>query len=253
MPTNFYIPHLPQRPKKPRDRGLTMAMDKGLAIRQVEDFLSVAKEYVDIVKLGWATSYLTPNLQEKIELYHKNDVQVYFGGTLLEIFLVRNSYELFKDILKKFGLKTVEISTGSINLSDKELLKYIEDLAKDYTVLVEVGSKDPKKIIPPYKWVEKIKACLSAGAWKVITEARESGTVGVFLETGDIRSDLIDEILHYVSYDNLIFEAPKKKQQVWFIKKLGTNVNLGNIAPDEVIPLETLRLGLRGDTFNTFL
>ena len=253
MPKNFHIPHLPERPEKPRNSGLTMAMDKGMAIRQVEDFLSVAQEYVDIVKLGWSTSYLTPNLKQKIELYQNANIQVYLGGTLLEVFLVRKSYELFKNILKEFGIKTVEISTGSLQLSDEEVLRYIEDLAKDHTVLVEVGSKDPKKIIPPYKWVEKIKACLNAGAWKVITEARESGTVGVFLETGEIRSDLIDEILHYVSYEDLIFEAPKKKQQVWFIKKLGPNVNLGNIVPEEVIPLETLRLGLRGDTFNSFL
>ncbi len=253
MATNFFISHLPERPSKPRELGLTMAMDKGLALRQAEDFISVAGEYVDLIKLGWSTSYLTPKLKEKIRFYKENNINVYLGGTLLEVFLVRNSYNLFKDILKEFELDTVEISTGSIQLSDEEILTYIEDLAKDYRVLVEVGSKDPKKIIPPYLWVEKIKRFRSAGAWKIITEARESGTVGVFLETGEIRSDLIEEILHYVSYEELIFEAPKKAQQVWFIKQLGPNVNLGNIAPEEVIPLETLRLGLRGDTFHTFL
>ena len=253
MSMNFFIPHLPERPKKPRNKGLTMALDKGLALAEVESFLSVASDYVDIVKLGWSTSYLTPNLKEKIKLYKSADIQVYLGGTLFEVFLIRNAYEQFKKLLDKFELELVEISVGSIQLPENELLKYIQDLAKNYRVLTEVGSKDPTKIMAPYKWVQKIKDCRTAGTWKVITEARESGTVGVFRETGEIRADLLEEILDHIPAEELIFEAPQKKQQVWFIKKIGTNVNLGNISPDEVIPLETLRLGLRGDTFYTFL
>ncbi len=253
MGVNFHIPHLPERTKKPREQGLTMVLDKGLSLRQVEDFLSVCEAYVDMVKLGWCTAYLTPHLKAKIQLYKEANIHVYLGGTLFEVFVVRKAYEQFKKILDDFGLETAEISTGSLNLPEEERLAYIRDLSKNFRIITEIGSKDPSVELPPYKWVQAIKASLEAGAWKVITEARESGTVGMFRESGEVKKGLVLEILDQIDQHHIIFEAPKKSQQVWFIKQLGSNVNLGNIAPDEVIPLETLRLGLRGDTFFTFL
>ncbi len=230
-----------------------MAMDKGLSVRQAEDFMAVAHPHVDIVKLGWCTSAVTPNLKEKLAVYQQYEIPFYFGGTMLEAFYIRGQFDDFRKILEQYGASYVEVSDGSIEIDDKEKCGMITTLAKDYTVLSEVGSKTAGKIIPPYKWVEMIQRELDAGSWKVIAEARESGTVGMFRADGAVRSDLIEEILHEVPGDKILWEAPQKAQQVWFIKLLGSNVNLGNIAPHEVIPLETLRLGLRGDTFHTFL
>jgi phosphosulfolactate synthase len=253
MTMNFHIPYLPARTRKPRDKGLTMVLDKGLPLRQVEDLLSIAGEYIDLVKLGWATAYLTPHLKAKIQLYKEAGIKTFFGGTLLEVFLVRNAYKDFKRILDEYQMEVVEISSGSIKLKDEERLNLIRDLSQDRIVLTEIGSKDPSEVLPPYKWVQSIKESLEAGAWKVITEARESGTVGMFQEDGSVKQGLVQEIVDQIAFDHIIFEAPQKSQQAWFIKQLGANVNLGNIAPEEVIPLETLRLGLRSDTFHTFL
>ncbi len=251
---NFEIPNLPKREQKPnRNLGITMVMDKGLSLREVENLLEIGHDYIDLIKLGWATSYVTPKLKEKIALYHSANIPVYFGGTLLEIFYVRKSEHLFEKILEDYKITHVEISSGSLDLSDNEKLGLISKYSKNYTVLSEVGSKDPNKEMAPYKWVECIKNELQAGSWKVITEAREGGNVGVFRSGGEVRDGLVDEILHSIPYENLIFEAPKKEQQVFFIKLLGSNVNLGNIATNDVIGLETLRLGLRSDTFFTFL
>jgi len=232
---------------------MTMAMDKGLSLREAEDFMSVSAEYVDVVKLGWATSYVTPNLKEKIAVYHNVGIPVYLGGTLLEAFIVRNQFEEYLRILDEFKLTYAEVSDGSIELPHDEKCEYIHKLSKIVTVLSEVGSKDAEKIIPPYKWIQLMNKELEAGAWKVIGEAREGGNVGLFRSNGEIREGLVDEILTQIPFEKIIWEAPQKSQQVWFIKLLGTNVNLGNIAPNEVIPLETIRLGLRGDTFNQFL
>lgn len=249
---NFSLSHLPERTTAPRQHGITMAMDKGLSLNEARDFMSVASPYVDLVKLGWATSYLTPNLEEKIEVYHNAGVHVYLGGTLLEAFIVRNQFQDYLNLVDRLGLKYAEVSDGSITLPHAEKCKYIETLAKKVTVLSEVGSKDAEKIIPPYKWIKLMQDELNAGAWKVIGEAREGGNVGLFRSTGEVREGLVDEILTQVPFEKIIWEAPQKAQQVFFIKLLGTNVNLGNIAPAEVIPLETIRLGLRGDTFSTF-
>jgi phosphosulfolactate synthase len=232
---------------------MTMAMDKGLSLREAEDFMSVCSEHVDVVKLGWATSFVTPKLKEKIDLYHSAGVPVYLGGTLLEAFIIRNQFEDYLRVLDKFGLRYAEVSDGSIELPHDEKCNYINRLSSDVTVLSEVGSKDAEKIIPPYKWIQLMNKELEAGAWKVIGEAREGGNVGLFRSSGEVREGLVDEILTQIPFEKIIWEAPQKAQQVWFIKLLGTNVNLGNIAPNEVIPLETIRLGLRGDTFNTFL
>lgn len=244
---------LPVRTTKPRQEGYTMAMDKGLSLREVEDFISIAGEYVDIVKLGWATSYVTPNLKDKLKLFKDAGIPTYFGGTLFEAFIVRGQFDDYRKILDKYDMTFAEISDGSIDLGHDEKCEYIRKLAEQVTVLSEVGSKDDTKIIPPYKWIQLMQAELDAGAWKVIGEARESGNVGLFRSTGEVRSGLVEEILTKIPFEKIIWEAPQKTQQVWFIKLLGANVNLGNIAPNEIIPLETIRLGLRGDTFDHFL
>jgi phosphosulfolactate synthase len=250
---NYELKNIPERTSKPRQTGFTMVMDKGLSLREAEDFLSVASGYVDVVKLGWATSYLTPNLKEKLAIYRSAGIPTYFGGTLFEAFIVRNQFEDYLRALDKFDITYAEVSDGSLEMPHEEKCEYIRKLATKVTVLSEVGSKDDQKIIPPYKWIALMQAELEAGAWKVIGEAREGGNVGLFRSTGEVRSGLVEEILTKIPNEKIIWEAPQKAQQVWFIKLLGANVNLGNIAPNEVIPLETIRLGLRGDTFDHFL
>lgn len=250
---NYTLSKIPERSKKPRQSGLTMVMDKGLSLREVEDMLSVSSDHMDIIKLGWATSYVTPNLMEKIELYHSANIPVYLGGTLFEAFIIRDQFEDYVRVLEKYNLKYAEVSDGSIVLDHDVKCDYISKLTQHVTVLSEVGSKDAAKIIPPYKWIEQMQKELDAGAWKVIGEAREGGNVGLFRDSGEVRQGLVEEILTQIPNEKIMWEAPQKAQQVWFIKLLGTNVNLGNIAPNEVIPLETIRLGLRGDTFDFFL
>ncbi|QMU31327.1 phosphosulfolactate synthase [Adhaeribacter radiodurans] len=250
---NYHLSHLPERDAKPREKGCTMAMDKGLSIREVEDFIEVAGEYVDLVKLGWATSYVVPNLKRKLEVYRSAGLPVYFGGTLFEAFIIRNQFDEYRRLLDSFQMDIAEVSDGSIELNHEQKCEYIRLLSDQVTVLSEVGSKDDQKIIPPYKWISLMQAELDAGSWKVIGEAREGGTVGLFRSTGEVRSGLVEEILTKIPFEKIIWEAPQKEQQVWFIKLLGANVNLGNIAPNEVVPLETIRLGIRGDTFMDFL
>lgn len=248
----FSINNLPKRSEKPRKEGITLVLDKGYSVREVEDFCSVCADYTDVVKLGWGTSYVTPNLEDKIKVYTNAGIPVYFGGTLFEAYLLRDQLGAYRNLLDKYEIKSLEVSNGTIWISDEKKQKIIKELSKDYTVYSEVGSKNPNEIIPPYKWVNVIKQELDAGACKVICEARESGTVGVFRPNGEVRSGLIEEITDQIPVENLIFEAPQKEQQVWFIRKYGSNVNLGNIQPEEVIPLETLRLGLRSDTLMDF-
>lgn len=250
---NYHLDKIPNRAMKPREKGLTMVMDKGLSVRQAEDLVEVAGDHTDIVKLGWATSYVSVNLQKKLDAYKAAGIPVYFGGTLFEAFIIRNQFEDYRKILSKYDLEYVEVSDGSITIPHEEKCNYIEILSKEYKVLSEIGSKDADIIIPPYKWIKLMKKELEAGSYKLIAEARESGNVGIFRGTGEIRSGLIEEILTEIPQETIIWEAPKKSQQVWFIKSLGCNVNLGNIAPQEVVSLETIRLGLRGDTFHLFL
>ncbi len=250
---NFSLNNIPAREQKPRQNGMTMVMDKGLSIREAEDYLSVANPYSDIIKLGWGTSHVTPNLMDKLDVYREAKLPYYFGGTLFEAFIIRNQFDEFRRVLDKYKLEFAEVSDGSIDIPHDEKCEYIRKLSEQVTVLSEVGSKDDQNIIAPYRWIELMNAEIQAGSWKVIAEARESGSVGIYRETGEVRQGLIDEILTQIPYENIIFEAPQKAQQVWFIKLLGTNVNLGNIAPADVIPLETIRLGLRGDTFSHFL
>lgn len=250
---NYDLLYLPERTAKPRQSGMTMVMDKGLSTIEVENMLSVSGQYIDIVKLGWATSYVTPNLSEKLAVYKAHNIPVYFGGTLFECFIVRDQLADYKRALNKYGIAWVEVSDGSIEIPHDRKCEYIAELAKDFNVLSEVGSKDAEKIIAPYKWIAMMKNELAAGSKKVIAEAREAGNVGIFRGTGEVRSGLVDEILTQIEAESIIWEAPLKAQQTWFIKLLGANVNLGNIATNEIIPLETLRLGIRSDTFLHFL
>ncbi len=253
MESNYFLNNLPERTSKPRSQGYTMVMDKGLSLREVSDLIEVSGEYIDIVKLGWATSYVSPNLKDKLKLYSEAGIPCYFGGTLFEAFVIRDQFDDYRKVLDKYQIKHAEVSDGSIEMNHDDKCEYIKTLSEQVTVLSEVGSKDAAKIIPPYKWIEQMQTELEAGAWKVIGEARESGNVGLFRDSGEVRQGLVEEILTQIPMEKIIWEAPQKAQQVWFIKLCGSNVNLGNIAPNEVIPLETIRLGLRGDTFNHFL
>lgn len=250
---NYSLKNIPERPQKPRETGYTMVMDKGLSIREVEDMISTCGDLIDIVKFGWGTSYVTKNLEEKIAVYKSANIPVYFGGTLFEAFIVRDQFSDYQKLLDKFGLEYCEVSDGSLELDHDKKCEYIKTLSDQVTVLSEVGSKDAEKIIPPYKWIELMRKELDAGSWKVIGEAREAGNVGLFRASGEVRSGLVEEILTQIPSDKILWEAPQKAQQVWFIKLCGTNVNLGNISTNDVIPLETIRLGLRGDTFDFFL
>lgn len=250
---NYHLNNIPERTQKPRNEGFTMVMDKGLSLREVEDLIETSGPYIDIVKLGWATSFVTPNLKEKLAKYKEAGIPCYFGGTLFEAFVVRDQFDDYRKVLDEYGLEYAEVSDGSLEMDHEKKCEYISTLSSQVTVLSEVGSKDAAKIIPPYKWIEQMQTELDAGAWKVIGEARESGNVGLFRDSGEVRQGLVEEILTQIPKDKILWEAPQKAQQVWFIKLCGTNVNLGNIAPNEVIPLETIRLGLRGDTFDYFL
>lgn len=239
---------LPGRPPKPRQVGVTHVIDKGLTLAGVEGMLDACGDFIDIVKLGWGTSYVTRNLRDKLAVYESADIPVVLGGTFWEVCAAQGKLDDWRRWVHDLGLRHVEVSDGTISIPHEAKLEHIASLAHDFVVLSEVGSKDLQTVIAPYRWVELIEAELRAGAWKVITEARESGTAGIFRGDGEVRMGLIDEIVHAVDPNRLLFEAPQKAQQVWFIRKFGPNVNLGNIPPDEVIPLETLRLGLRADT-----
>ncbi|RYY26567.1 MAG: phosphosulfolactate synthase [Chitinophagaceae bacterium] len=250
---NFNLTQIPERTLRPRTHGITMVMDKGLSIQEVHNFLSISTPHIDIVKLGFGTSYVTPNLREKLEVYRSNNIPIYFGGTLFEAFLIRNQFDDYVSICKDYGVSFMEVSDGSVNIPHAEKCGYIEKLTKHGTVLSEVGSKDAAHIIPPYKWIELMQAELSAGSTYVIAEAREAGNVGIYRGSGEVREGLVQEILTQIPEQKIIWEAPQKSQQLYFIELIGCNVNLGNIAPTEVIPLEAMRIGLRGDTFDLFL
>ena len=250
---NYTLNNIPERTQKPRNSGITMVMDKGLSIREIEDFLEVSGSHTDIVKLGWATSYVTPNLEKKLQVYKEAGIPTYFGGTLFEAFAIRNQFDDYRRVLDKYGMQYAEVSDGSMDIPHDEKCEYIRKLSEQVTVISEVGSKDAAKIFAPYKWIALMKAEIEAGSWKVIAEGREAGNVGVFRPNGTAHTMLINHIIARVDPKQILWEAPQKNQQVWFIKLFGANVNLGNIAPNDMIPLECLRLGLRGDTFFDFL
>lgn len=250
---NHKLTYLPKRSAKPREKGVTMMMDKGLSVNEARNFVEGSGHLTDVVKFGFGTSLITPNLEEKIKIYKDAGIRPYFGGTLFEAFFVRKKYDEYKRFVDKFGIDLVEVSDGSIIIPHDEKCEVIQDLSKNYTVLSEVGSKEAGILISPAKWVKMMTNELEAGSWKVIAEGRESGSVGIFRPNGQPHKILINKIIAKVKPEQILWEAPNKTQQVWFINLFGANVNLGNIAPYEVIPLECLRLGLRGDTFFNYL
>jgi phosphosulfolactate synthase len=239
---------LPERSEKPRQQGLTHVLDRGLSVSDIDGLAEVAGDYVDVVKLGWGTALATRNLEAKLERYRHHGMAVVFGGTLTELAIAQGRLDALVDWLRELGIDHIEISDGTIELRHDDKVALIERLASEFTVMSEVGSKDDTRIMAPYRWVEQIEQELEAGAWKVIAEARESGTAGIFRHDGEVRMGLIDEIVHAIAPDRILFEAPRKDQQVWFVRRFGANVNLGNIAPDDVLALETIRVGLRSDT-----
>jgi phosphosulfolactate synthase len=242
----------PARSSKPRERGLTHVIDRGLSLAAIDGLMETAGESVDIVKLGWGTAIVTGNLEAKLALYASYGVPVVLGGTLTEVAIQQGRVEGLVRWLHELGLRHVEISDGTIEIEPQAKAELIAQLAQEFTVLAEVGSKDAHAIMAPYVWIERIKSDLQAGAWRVIAEARESGNAGIFRADGEVRSGLIDEIAHAIDPGLLIFEAPRKDQQVWLLEFFGHECNLGNIPPEEVLPLETLRLGLRSDTVGRF-
>jgi phosphosulfolactate synthase len=239
---------LPPRTTKPRQNGITHVLDSGLSVAGAEGMLEVAGGFVDLVKLGWGTAVVTGNLEAKLARYREAGIPVMFGGTLTELAIAQDRLDALVARLHELGLDHIEISDGTINIEHDRKLELISTLAKEFTVLSEVGSKDDTRIMAPYRWVEQIESELEAGAWKVIAEARESGRTGIFRHDGEVRMGLIDEILHAVPAEKVLFEAPLKDQQVWFVRRVGPDVNLGNISPEETLSLETIRVGLRADT-----
>jgi phosphosulfolactate synthase len=247
------FPGLPARSKKPRSNGLTMVLDKGLSSTQASNVAEIGVDSVDIVKFGWGTSLVTPNLEKKIAIFKNAGIECYFGGTLFEWFIVRDRLEDFLRLVDRYEFTYIEVSNGTIWIDVDEKAALIEKLARNYTVFSEVGSKNPANVMPTETWIRMIKTELQAGASKIICEARESGTVGLFGADGQVKTTMIDAITASVDPSKIMFEAPNKDQQTWFVKKFGTDVNLGNINPWDIIALETIRLGLRSDTFMHFL
>ena len=227
-------------------------IDRGLSVAEVDGLLEVAGDSVDIVKLGWGTALVSANLKPKLERYSARGIPVVLGGTLTELAIRQGRVEGLIGWLRELGLRHVEVSDGTIALREGVKSELIGRLCGEFTVLAEVGSKDSDFIMAPYVWVEQIERDLEAGAWKVIAEARESGTAGIYRADGEVRTGLIDEIVHAIDADKLIFEAPRREQQVWLLHRFGTECNLGNIAAADVLSLETLRLGLRSDTVERF-
>jgi len=251
MPSFDGFLDLPPRPGKPRTEGLTHVIDKGLNLREIEGMFDTAGQYVDIVKLGWGTAWVTGNLRRKLDVLRGKPVVI--GGTFFEVVYARDRLEDYKRWLGRLGIGHVEISDGTVEIPRDRKLELIADFARDFTVLSEVGSKDSEVVFAPYLWVQWIQEELEAGAWRVIAEGREGGTAGIYRPSGELRTGLVDEIAHSIDFHDLVWEAPTKASQAWFIKHFGPEVNLGNIPPDEVIPLETLRLGLRADTLKEVL
>lgn len=244
---------LPARPAKPRQSGIAHVMDKGLTRAQIDGLVETAGAYVDIVKLGWGTSYVTRNLKQKLEQYRGHGIPVVCGGTFFEVVYGHGKLAQYKPWLQHFGFTHVEISDGTLDIPRDEKLALIADFARDFVVLSEVGSKDSSVEFTPEEWVQWIREEKEAGAWKVITEGREGGTSGIYTPKGEMRTDIVGDIAGAIAPADLIWEAPSKAAQAWFIKQFGPEVNLGNIPAEEVIALETLRLGLRGDTLQQFL
>lgn len=252
---NYNLSSIPERTSRPRSFGLTVISDKGMSIAETENLLAVGKPYIDMVKLAFGTALVTPQIREKVKLYQSNNVPVFFGGLLFEAFVIRGQYNDYIKLLEEFELSFIEVSDGAISISHEEKCHYIKTLSEIGTVISEVGSKDKDKVkvTPPYQWINMMQAELDAGSAYLIAEAKETGTEGVYRNSGEVREGLVEEILTRIPGERIIWEAPEKDQQLYFIRQLGCNANLGNIEPREVIPLETMRLGLRSDSFDLFL
>jgi phosphosulfolactate synthase len=252
---NVKLRQMPERTAQPRETGLTIISDKGLSLQDTENLLSVAGPHIDMVKLAYGTAFVTPGLKEKIRLYQSHQIPVYFGGILFEAFLVRNQVQDYLKLLEQFNISFIEISDGSVNISPQKKCDYIREFSRSLTVISEIGSKDKDKvqITPPYKWIQMIQSELDAGSRYVVAESKESGDVGIYRDSGEVREGLVEEILTKIPAGNMIWEAPRKDQQLYFIRLLGCNANLGNISPIEVIPLEAMRIGLRSDSFEFYL
>lgn len=250
---NFDIPFIPERTSPPRESGLTMMMDKGLSLKEAEHFCESSADFTDLVKFGFGTALITKNLHEKIRIYREAGLEPYFGGTLFEMFAVRNQLDDYMRFTDEYNIDTVEVSDGSMKIDPEDKLEMIRKFAARKKVLSEVGTKIKGVHLANEEWVRHMKTELAAGAWKVIAEARESGTIGIYDADGSANRSLIDDIMKEVSVDDVIWEAPLKAQQVMFIQLVGANVNLGNIAPNEVVAMEALRCGMRGDTFFDYL
>jgi phosphosulfolactate synthase len=252
---NPLAPRLPSRATKPRSTGLTMVIDGGIPNQLFADTISSSAEYIDFVKFGWGTAVVTGGLQAKIDVLRAHDVGFYFGGTLFEKYVMQERFDDYKRYCMEHGCGHVEVSNGTITMSNAEKASYIRKLADDFTVVSEVGFKDPERSeqLPPSKWVEYINEDLAAGAAMVTLEARESGKSGICRPDGALRFGLIEDVLAAgVTSDRLLFEAPTTALQTYFVTRIGTDVNLGNVPAGGVISLETLRLGLRADTLTTF-
>ena len=250
---NYPLSHIPFREEKPRNAGQTMVIDKGLSVIEAQGLAEDVGHLVDYIKIGFGTALITKQLQKKLDVYRSAGITPYFGGTLFELFLVRNNIDDYKKFLDSYNITVAEVSDGSIELSHERKIEYIKDLKQHFTVISEVGSKEADKVFSPEEWIDMIQKELQAGSVKVITEARESGTIGIFNKDGSANKMLIDTIISNIDITKVMWEAPLKSQQALFIKLLGHDVNLGNIATNEVLALEALRLGLRGDTFFQFL
>jgi phosphosulfolactate synthase len=252
---NFHLTQMPERTARPRTYGLTMVNDKGLSVAEARNLVSGASPHVDLVKLAFGTPLVTTGLKEKIEIFQDADIPVYFGGLLFEAFVVRNQFNDYLDLLKQYNIAYIEVSDGSIDITHEEKCGYIEKLSKYGIVLSEIGSKDKDRehITPPYQWIKLMQAELQAGSSYIVAEAREAGTVGIYRNSGEVREGLVQEILTKVPAEKILWEAPQKDQQLYFLQLIGANANLGNINPTEVIALEAMRVGLRGDTFELYL
>ena len=246
---NFPLPHIPERTSGRRDFGLTMMMDKGLSLKESENFIESSAPFTDLVKFGFATALITRDLKEKVKLYQSAGLKPYFGGTLFEMFYVRGEFDAYRRFVSESGLGNVEVSDGTIKMDHEEKLECIATLSKYFEVLSEIGSKIKGVELSNDVWVSQMKTELETGAWKVIAEARESGTIGIYQSDGSANRALIDDIIKEISVNDVLWEAPNTAQQTMFIQMVGPNVNLGNIAPNEVVSLEALRCGMRGDTF----
>ena len=240
---------LPQRTIKKREKGITSISDKGLGLNALMDIIDICGDYIDIAKFSIGSAVVTGKLKEKIAIYKKNNIDVYLGGSTFEKYYDQGKLEDYKRTLNTFGVSTIEISDGIVDIPLETKVKTIRDFCNYFRVIAEVGCKDRDFVYSPDEWVTQLKECLNAGAWKVLCEGRESGDAGIYQDDSTPREDTVNRIINEISLEQIIWETPKAQNQIYFINRFGANVNLGNISPHEVLILESQRVGLRYDTF----